>query len=276
MDVIGRIDNARATRNVLEHPFYERWSAGELSAPELAAYAGEYRHAVLALADVSALAAQAAAGSEQGAGLSRHAEEEAAHVELWDEFARASARAAAAEGAEGAAGGLGDRAGHAREPGAPHAHSPLPQTVACAQAWTAGEDLLEHLAVLYAIEASQPEISRTKLQGLIEHYGYTPDAPALEYFELHERLDVEHAHQASELIGRLLDSHPDPGGKAAQMVARARAALDGNWLLLDGVLAAATATPGAASTVTHGAAASPAPVAAALAAAGTVPAPAAA
>jgi pyrroloquinoline quinone (PQQ) biosynthesis protein C len=28
---------------VLEHPFYERWVAGELSAEDLARYAGEYR-----------------------------------------------------------------------------------------------------------------------------------------------------------------------------------------------------------------------------------------
>ncbi len=44
-------------------------------------------------------------------------------------------------------------------------------------AWTAGEDVLEHLAVLYAIEAGQPEISRTKLEGLTEHYGYIAEGP---------------------------------------------------------------------------------------------------
>ena len=61
------------------------------------------------------------------------------------------------------------------------------------QAWTAGEDLLEHLAVLYAIEAGQPEISTTKLEGLTEHYGYSDEGPALEYFKIHELRDVEHA-----------------------------------------------------------------------------------
>ena len=53
MDVIARIDQARRECNVLEHPFYQRWSAGELSAEELGFYAGEYRHAVVALAQAS-------------------------------------------------------------------------------------------------------------------------------------------------------------------------------------------------------------------------------
>ena len=50
-------------------------------------YAGEYRHAVLALAR-GVGAGGGKAGPEHRAGLERHAEEEAAHVALWDEFAR--------------------------------------------------------------------------------------------------------------------------------------------------------------------------------------------
>ena len=73
--------------------------------------------------------------------------------------------------------------------------SPLAETAECVHAWTAGEDLLEHLAVLYAIEAGQPEISRTKIEGLTAHYGYTEEGPAVEYFRLHELRDVEHARR---------------------------------------------------------------------------------
>ena len=84
MNVLDRLDETRAGINVLEHPFYQRWSAGQLSAEELGCYAGEYRHAVLALAEASRLAA-AAAGPEHAAALARHAEEETAHVALWEE-----------------------------------------------------------------------------------------------------------------------------------------------------------------------------------------------
>ena len=48
MDLWTRLEQARTRWNVLEHPFYQRWSRGELTRGELAAYAGQYRHAVRA------------------------------------------------------------------------------------------------------------------------------------------------------------------------------------------------------------------------------------
>ena len=70
--LIERLDAVRERWNLLEHPFYKRWSCGELSRDELRYYAGEYRHAVVALAETATKT-----GNEE------HAREESEHVWLW-------------------------------------------------------------------------------------------------------------------------------------------------------------------------------------------------
>ena len=168
MSLFERIDAARERWDVLRHPFYRRWSAGQLSTEQLAFYAAEYRHAVLALAEASARAARAA-GPEARKMLEGHAAEERAHVELWRAFAD--------------------------ELGADTGREPLPETAACAATWTAGEGVVESLVTLYAVESSQPAVSQTKLEGLLTHYGFEPGR-ATEYFSLHAVRDHEHAAQS--------------------------------------------------------------------------------
>jgi pyrroloquinoline-quinone synthase len=186
MNVIAGIDAARERWNVLEHPFYVRWECGELTREELARYAGEYRHAVVALARAARTA-------------DLHAREEAEHIALWDEFASA----------------LGTER-----------QEPLPETRCCAEAWSAAGDDLDAAAILYAIESAQPQISATKLHGLVEHYGFEQGSPATSYFELHAERDHEHAAEArSRLDGR----------EDERLVALAESALASNWALLDGV-----------------------------------------
>lgn len=186
--LIERLDAERERYHTLRHPFYLRWSAGELTREQLAVYAGQYRHAVVALADLAARDGDA-----------EHAREEAAHIELWDEFV--------------------DGIGGTRD-------EPTTQTQAFVDALHAAETPAQVDAVLYAIESMQPPVSQSKLDGLRTHYGFAGNEPATTYFRVHSTLDDEHARQAAKRLD---------GADASGAAECATAALRANWELLTGV-----------------------------------------
>jgi pyrroloquinoline-quinone synthase len=212
VELFSLLAQARARWNVLEHPFYLRWSSGTLTRPELALYAGQYRHAVVALAHASTSVALADASARAAAGdggsasreLAAHAVEEASHVGLWDGFARAVGA----------------------EPDAP----PEPETADCVAAWARPErPPLETLVALYAIESAQPAIAAAKGDGLRARYGI--DAPeATAYFDVHAERDRAHAATGRALIEARLD-----GAGAGALAGEGEAVLRANWRLLDGV-----------------------------------------
>jgi pyrroloquinoline quinone (PQQ) biosynthesis protein C len=74
------------------------------------------------------------------------------------------------------------------------------------------------LARMYAIEKTQLDL-----------YGYEQGA-ATAYFELHERLDAEHAEEVRGLIEELA-GEPDEHA----LLDAAESAVRANWRLLDGV-----------------------------------------
>jgi pyrroloquinoline-quinone synthase len=198
-----RLAAVRTEWDVLEHPFYVRWSEGRLSREELASYAGQYRHAVTALAEASRTAAGRAEGPLR-AHLEEHAAEEAGHVALWDGFVEAAGGDASA--------------------------APTPESADCAAAWSGAErPVLSTLAALYAIEAAQPAIAEVKRRGLVDLYGFEPGA-ATAYFDVHATLDHEHAAAHREwLEGALGEAEEE------ELLAAAREVLAANWRLLDGV-----------------------------------------
>ncbi|MBA2523445.1 MAG: iron-containing redox enzyme family protein [Solirubrobacterales bacterium] len=199
--VWDRIEQARARHDVLQHSFYQRWTAGELSAAELAHYSGQYRHAVVSIAELSD---QVAAGLPEHEELAGHAEEERRHVPLWDGFVDAVGGDAAA--------------------------SPTAETADCVEVWCKRDGALSGLARLYAIESGQPQISQTKLDGLSRHYGVESES-GTGYFTVHRGRDVEHAAEGRALLEELIDGPADED----LVVAAAESAFEANWRLLDGV-----------------------------------------
>src|SRR5262245_7929144 len=196
-DFWARLDDVRAANDVLQHPFYDRWTKGELTREALATYAGEYRHAVVAIANATELADD---GTDER--LRRHAMDERSHVELWGRFADA----------------VGGTAG-----------DPAPETAACVDAWTRGDDSLDRLVALYALEAAQPAIAEVKRNGLVRFYDVEPGS-GTSYFDVHADLDREHAAEGRDLIAERLG-----GADEERLIGRAREALEGYWTLLDGV-----------------------------------------
>jgi pyrroloquinoline-quinone synthase len=197
-----RIEECRARHNVLEHPFYVRWSAGELSRDELARYAGQYRHATEALARLCRQAAEAAPEGRRDE-IAAHAAEEEAHIGLWDDFIEAAGGKIGAE--------------------------PTSETAECVSGWTSPAGYLAQLARMYAIESGQPEISRVKRDGLVRFYGID-GGPGSEYFRVHEESDHDHAEESRRLIEEAMT--PEDGDA---LVAAAESAFIANWRLLDGV-----------------------------------------
>jgi pyrroloquinoline-quinone synthase len=82
------------------------------------------------------------------------------------------------------------------------------------------------VAALYAYESQQPEIMKTKREGLRDLY----DVPGgHDYFEVHETADVMHSADERALLAR------HGAGHEAAMLAAAESALEATYGILDGV-----------------------------------------
>ena len=203
------LHTALAPRDLLTHPFYRAWSAGELRAEDLARYAEQYRFQVHALPELLRRARSLTKDDETDAELSRNLDDEegrtgVAHARLWEAFG--SAVGAAAEA------------------------SPLPETRASAEALTGlvGEDEVTALAALWAYEVQTARVAETKETGL-RCYGV--DSPAaLRFFRLHGELDVHHARGLAEALERAIAR----GGSVEAARAAVERSSEAQWRFLDG------------------------------------------
>ncbi len=212
--VLRELDALIARRSILDHPFYQAWTRGELTREQLAAYAAQYYPHVAAF---PSYLEKAIAGSDDAVIraelLANLREEEGVpkpHPELWLDFAR----------------GLG------ADPEAIVAAPPTAATgatVASFDALCAGPTVAA-LTALYCYESQQPAVAETKAEGLRRVYGVEDDA-TLAYFTVHQEADLRHREGERQGIGRCLEA----GASEGEVLAAANAALDAYWNLLDGV-----------------------------------------
>lgn len=217
-DFWTRLEARTSPYNLLAHPFYQAWSAGELTRADMAMYAAEYWHHVSAFPTyLSALHANLPDGELRREVLRNLADEEGIdsaharpHSELWMDFA----------------------AGMGASRAEVHAHTTQPETDALIATFRSAmqQSVPEALATLYAYESAVPAIACTKAAGLKQHYA--ADASTTRYFTLHQTADVHHAQVWRDLMDAELKAHPEAEDPALAAAERAAHAL---WLALDGV-----------------------------------------
>ncbi|MDE0483243.1 MAG: iron-containing redox enzyme family protein [Candidatus Poribacteria bacterium] len=168
MDFKQALDSKISENNLLDHPFYQAWSAGELPVEALKCYAREYGAFISTLPK-----------GWETLNDPETAEEETEHIDMWADFAD----------------GLNTEVSEAQ----------IPQVKTLLET---AENLFSQsetaLGALYAFEAQQPETAKSKLAGLKEFYQLPEKVEP--YFETHSHNEHE-AEKLLEHIGALpLDS----------------------------------------------------------------------
>ena len=153
MDFQQSLDSKIADHNLLDHPFYQAWSAGELPLETLRSYAREYGAFISTIPQ-----------GWEAVDDAEIAAEETEHIDLWADFAT----------------GLDTTVSEAQ----------IPQVKLLVE--TANELFSEHataLGALYAFEVQQPATAASKLAGLKAFYQLPKKVEP--YFETHAHNEHE-------------------------------------------------------------------------------------
>jgi pyrroloquinoline-quinone synthase len=207
--------------DLLCHPFYKAWSAGELTRDDLREYARHYYHHVNAFPSYLAeFAIRLEEGELRRAVLANMCDEKGVedgalrpavpHSELWLDFAE----------------GMGARRDM-------HWHLPVTEV----------RDLMKHfhsvasegtpeevLAAFYTYESQVPRVAREKGRGLREMYG--ADDKTCGYFSLHATADLHHASVWRKQLEKRLAAHPEAAEAALEAAEDVAKML---WRALDGI-----------------------------------------
>lgn len=189
-------------RMLLDHPFYRRWSQGGVGAGELRDYAAQYRHFEAMLpAHLQRVADAAIDDAALRDSALRNLADEATHLDLFDRFATAL--------------------------DAPRDSTPTPATAHLIDTYhgAASQGAAQGFAALLAYEIQAPAVAQSKADGLRDH-GIL-DGDALDFWQVHARVDGDHAQWALQALARCSDADP------TAVVDAAGAAADAWWQFLD-------------------------------------------
>jgi pyrroloquinoline-quinone synthase len=186
--LIRSVDDNIQQKSLLNHKFYQLWSAGSLSIEDLQGYSKEYFQLVKAVPNlVGNVLEQVTPDHEQDFGradtIRHNMEEEKQHVAPWVSFA--------------------ESIGVTRNDLYDYECSRKTRDAVLNMSRLTRSSLSSGISALYTFEKQLPEISAKKIEGLVNFYGIQNDR-ALDYFIIHQKVDIEHA----ELWRYLLESMP--------------------------------------------------------------------
>lgn len=229
------LDACIAKYDLLCHPFYKAWSAGELTREDLREYARDYFHHVSAFPEyLSEFASRLQEGELRRAVLANRDDEmglhgSRPHSELWLDFL-----AGMADDRDGGAAGV-----HARQEAVGKARVPeVNALIAWFDSLARERAPEEALAAFYAYESQVPRVAAEKARGLREMYG--ADDKTCQYFTLHTTADVYHSRVWKLQLAKAVEGNPAAAERAREAAENAAKAL---WTALDGIEAARMTRP---------------------------------
>jgi len=210
--------------DLLCHPFYRAWAAGELTRGDLREYARHYYHHIEAFpCYLAAFALRLDEGELRRAVLANMCDEKGAsggsgkdavpHSELWLDFVE----------------GMGARRDVSW-------HMPVAEVRELVRHFqrVANEGTPEEaLAMFYVYESQVPRVAKEKERGLREMYG--ADDKTCGYFALHAIADIYHSHVWRKQLEKRIAANPETAQAALDAAESAAKML---WQALDGIEAA--------------------------------------
>lgn len=217
MDPIQALDASIASRHLLNHPFYQRWTSGTLTHDELRDYARQYFHYAMAFPTfISAMHTQTEDIATRQMLLENLIEEERGaenHPELWLRFCESLGL-----GRDDVKAGLANDATRA--------------LIATMKSLARDGALHQGLAALYAYESQIPAVAKAKIEGLAQNYAISADRD-IAFFRVHMEADVLHSQTSRAILRDLCDT-PE---KTAAADAAAKQTLNALYGFLDSVTA---------------------------------------
>ena len=189
-NLLQRIDLEIERHNLLKHKFYRLWSEGKLDMKQLKGYSLEYFKMVRAVPLlVENIMSCCTEDTNLKPALRENYKEELEHIDLWTKFT----------------GSLGIKSDELVD----YISSDATNHAIKFLIGVTKKSLGQGAAAMYAFEKQLPEISRSKIDGLVHFYDIGNNSKdGIEYFTVHEKVDVRHAALWKSIVENV--SHDPP------------------------------------------------------------------